>query len=110
MIIEAGKYYRTQSGCRAYVACVRDDMEIPYPAFGYVEGDSVPYIWDMRGAGSGFVDYDLVSEWVEPVKVYILKGTIDGTLAVDREDLSKEYPKTWTCVGSGYLEPGKFVD
>lgn len=67
MKLEAGKYYKTRDGRKAYVGYVRED-DCQYPAVGHMDGGGVD-CWLARG---GYVDKggthfnDLIEEWVEP--------------------------------------------
>lgn len=78
MNVEAGKYYRTRSGAKAYVAYVGNPFgqnRSPFsarPAVGFVDSGSGPVCWELDGRATIIAsDYqhplDLVAEWREPV-------------------------------------------
>lgn len=76
MKIEAGKYYRTRCGKKAYVHVVYginpfDNSHLPYPVSGCVGTHWVR--WTERGKYSSTDtenNYDLVAEWSESVPMY----------------------------------------
>jgi hypothetical protein len=64
--LEAGKYYKTREGQKAYVVG-RMKGTCDYPWIGQI-GDAFPFYWTDEGVGSPrcvMVD-DLVEEWKEP--------------------------------------------
>ena len=75
MKLEAGKYYKTRNGLKAYVEFIRQDNPfrdyIPeYPAIGFIESYG-EHMWKTNGEFSVPNDYelDLISEWREPIKI-----------------------------------------
>ena len=75
MKLEAGKYYKTRNGLKAYVEFIRQDNPfrdyIPeYPAIGFIESYG-EHMWKTNGEFNTFIEseLDLISEWREPVKV-----------------------------------------
>jgi hypothetical protein len=67
--IEAGKCYRTRDGRKAHVLGIRDDVDVPHPVIGFIEGDKTTHCWCKDGgyyATSAESGYDLISEWKEP--------------------------------------------
>ena len=91
MKIEAGKYYRTRDGRKAFVSAVLlpNPFAGPghmYPAIGYVESASTVW-WTKDGRYSckeSHHPFDLISEWREPetVSVWVYSfRCFDGALA-----------------------------
>jgi hypothetical protein len=72
MKIEAGKYYRTRVGKKAYTAGFSpfsSTSEI-HIISGWVNGSSTPTTWtsDGRQYRHGESENDLVAEWVDPIQ------------------------------------------
>lgn len=73
MKFEAGKYYKTRVGQKAFVAATENPF-CPsfYPIIGYISDSTSVAKWTP---GGGFFNsftqspYDLISEWKEPVTV-----------------------------------------
>jgi hypothetical protein len=73
MKIEAGKYYKTQDGRRAFVSCLEPFTHLhPVIYIGVIEGEpDTSYRWDVNGVfccNGSCTELNLVSEWVEPVQ------------------------------------------
>jgi len=75
MKLEAGKYYKTRNGLKAYVEFIRQDSPFgdyltKYPATGFIENLG-EQMWKTNGEFSAPFDYelDLISEWREPIKI-----------------------------------------
>jgi len=75
MKLEAGKYYKTRNGLKAYVEFIRQDSPFgdyltEYPATGFIENLG-EQMWKTNGEFSVPNDYelDLISEWRELVKI-----------------------------------------
>jgi len=68
MKLEAGKFYKTRDGHKAYIAGKHFDSTIPYPIVGWIENEDCPQTWKPDGVFtlSGNAEYDLVAEWREP--------------------------------------------
>lgn len=72
--LEAGKFYRTRDGGKAYV-CGRhpfDKTPNHMPFFGFVEkeGQYTVFWWHLDGtAGESVPHSTLVAEWVEPKRI-----------------------------------------
>ena len=89
MKIEAGKYYRTRFGSKAYVADVYKDQFIDgnltdrNDAIGWVFYEDKTVTHECWGQGGCYFPdrresgYDLVSEWVEEEKPHPLQEDID---------------------------------
>jgi hypothetical protein len=97
--LEAGKYYRTRDGRKAFVTAVA--MENPfgamnelYPVIGYVEGRYASASWTAEGFLLMECERgdDLVAEWVEPKRIQgwmnVYAGHIPGL--VNRENLKTD--------------------
>ena len=75
MKLEAGKYYKTRNGLKAYVEFIRQDSPFgdyltEYPATGFIENLG-EQMWKTNGEFNTFIEseLDLISEWREPIKV-----------------------------------------
>ena len=75
MKLEAGKYYKTRNGLKAYVEFIRQDNPfrdyIPeYPAIGFIESYG-EQMWKTNGEFNTSIEneLDLISEWREPIKI-----------------------------------------
>ena len=71
MKFEAGKYYKTRSGRKAFVAATENPFR-PSNAFrmcGFIEGYSYSMAWTSDGRSSLISEDidDLIAEWKEPV-------------------------------------------
>lgn len=80
MKLEAGKYYRTRDGRKAYVIG-QNVFECNYGKWfaGYIDGDADPLDWSIDGcifSDKSESHRDLVAEWVEKKK-----WTFDDRLA-----------------------------
>ncbi len=73
LTLEAGKFYKTRIGKKAFVAglCPFSDINIDCRATGFIEGRTQTCDWMENGTwGLGVVDdRDLVAEWVEPKRI-----------------------------------------
>ena len=92
LTLEAGKFYRTRNGRKAFVGC-----ENPFAdgstlrVFGYIEGAGIA-IWRTDGcyfSDGAAASSDLVAEWVEPKRI---KGwvNIDEDYCAYRYDTRKQ--------------------
>ena len=75
MKLEAGKYYKTRNGLKAYVEFIHQDSPFgdhisKYPATGFIEGFG-KQMWKTNGEFNPYMEnaMDLISEWREPIKV-----------------------------------------
>ncbi|MGG7581717.1 hypothetical protein [Rhizobium sp. Nf11,1] len=71
LTLEAGKYYRTRDGRKAFVSGTNPFSEGSHiRAIGVVYGNGVQG-WDLSGAFSSLGGHglDLVDEWVEPKRI-----------------------------------------
>ena len=75
MKLEAGKYYKTRNGLKAYVEFIRQDSPFgdyltKYPAMGFIERYGEQR-WKTNGEFNTFIEneLDLISEWRELVKI-----------------------------------------
>lgn len=80
LTLEAGKYYRTKDGRKAYVVGKHPFDKNPevLPFCGFVDGErtSEAYWWDKKGTpGRGVPQTQLVAEWVEPKRI---KGWVNA--------------------------------
>lgn len=69
MKIEANKYHKLRDGKKAFVACIRTDVEdSAFPAIGYIEGvsGSVSCGLDGEYVYGQEDDRDIIAEWKEP--------------------------------------------
>jgi hypothetical protein len=85
MKIEAGKYYKTRDGKKAFVEHVFQKSPFSgssppgYTSFGFIEGNGQVEWWTAdgfyvtRGQGCN----DLVAEWVDPITVNLTARLID---------------------------------
>lgn len=92
MKLEAGKYYRTRGGRKAYVAAVGCPFCGPdtcSTALGWIEEKSLSTDWSEDGKYSPIEDRseDLISEWVEPKKVRV-RGWINVYANSDYSSIS----------------------
>ena len=87
MKLEAGKYYRTRDGRKAFVACV--DNPLPHDAdekcIGFVHDDVYIGATTWCSDGTNYVDgcdheYDLVEEWVDPLDQEMWVNTYGDTI------------------------------
>lgn len=77
LTLEAGKYYRTRNGKKAFVGYVMADNPFNaakpmYPASGWIEEEEFPQCWNLDGSlHSADEEHkkDLVAEWVEPKRI-----------------------------------------
>lgn len=75
MKLEAGKYYRTRGGKKAYVASVENpfDKFDEYPVLGLVDGDEEAQTWDSDGSYYGTHSMsdprDLITDWRDDATV-----------------------------------------
>ena len=68
MKLEAGKFYKTRGGHKAFVtAIIPDASDEGWPAVGWLLGDHTPRSWTLTGRNSGHDD--LIAEWVEPKRI-----------------------------------------
>jgi hypothetical protein len=97
MKIEAGKYYRTREGRKAFVEAVLGpspfDGDTPsYPFYGWIDKRGAA-TWMRRGeflVGGGDSDKDLVAEWDDPVSVTITANLVGLALGVGRRAIIVE--------------------
>lgn len=68
LTLEPGRYYRTRSGQKAYVAAVNADAAASDYAIGWLRGVSCEWFQDGRRSQEHASPYDLIAEWREPVK------------------------------------------
>ena len=75
MKLEAGKYYKTRNGLKAYVEFIRQDSLFgdyltKYPAMGFIESYG-EQMWKTNGEFNTSIEneLDLISEWREPIKI-----------------------------------------
>jgi hypothetical protein len=70
MKIEAGKYYKTRDGHRAFVGAVSPfpSTDRLYLVVGWIQGESASTSWGPSGeyADGSNAPEDLVAEWVDP--------------------------------------------
>ncbi|MEZ5781176.1 MAG: hypothetical protein R3D70_05955 [Rhizobiaceae bacterium] len=76
LMLEAGKFYRTRDGRRAFVSHVLGVSPFPnkirddFPVTGYIDGTGYAPVWRLDGSfGNRSHDNDLVAEWVEPKRI-----------------------------------------
>lgn len=73
MKIESGRYYKTRSGKKAYVAAVENPFQpsSSWPMCGWIDGYQMASEWaiDGRHTPAGESQADLIAEWKEPVTV-----------------------------------------
>ncbi|MBR0721781.1 hypothetical protein [Bradyrhizobium manausense] len=89
--IEAGKFYRTRSGAKAFVAMDKRNPFNPddeYPILAYIdeEPETNTHKWlnpDGREYASKEYEHDLVAEWREPKRI---KGWLNVYLPGDGRD------------------------
>jgi len=87
MQLEAGKYYRTRDGRKAFVGYVQTDID-NRSFFGHIVIDQhkyQPHCWFENGGGRSHPDRsDLVEEWREPVtrEVFLLRSQYSGDTVV----------------------------
>lgn len=69
LTIEAGKFYRTREGQKAFVAGIVPGMKTDWPIMGWIIAGArnVQVIWHLDGSDGG--KNDLVAEWVEPKRI-----------------------------------------
>lgn len=69
--LEAGKYYRTAGGRKAFIVGRSPffDDHNHWPWCGWIVGNSAPLMWSDEGVNDTDDDLLLVAEWREPVKV-----------------------------------------
>lgn len=70
--LEAGKYYRTRGGEKAFVGTKAPfgSVHKSYVFLGHIEGREFCYSWAENGKYSVSKDgLDLVAEWVEPKRI-----------------------------------------
>ena len=68
MKIEAGKYYRTRNGKKAFVCGSNPLVEADsmFALLGYVDNEG-PMTWNLDGVGVNiYSKYNLVEEWKDP--------------------------------------------
>jgi hypothetical protein len=109
MKIEAGKYYRTRFGKKAYTSGFSpfsSTSEI-HIISGWVNGSSTPTTWtsDGRMYRHGESENDLVAEWVDPISVDLTVRLIDrnGLKMVMIEPINHERVH---FIGVGQKMPG----
>lgn len=76
MQLEAGKFYKTRDGKKAYVAAIGNPLQtIPsMQAVGWIDGSFSQFSWALSGQYSSattHADLDLISEWKEPKKLIL---------------------------------------
>lgn len=75
MKLEAGKFYRTRVGKKAYVACLVNPLSPydDYPITGFVNGEEDPQCWTVDGSfydtANCVHDHDLVTDWRDQAAV-----------------------------------------
>lgn len=91
MEIQAGKYYKTRDGQKAFIGAItynpfRKTLD-PFPARGWIEGDTnSTYSWTL--SGSRFIgwpsEHDLIEEWRDPVTedLYVYLYKVNGCQTV----------------------------
>ena len=71
MQINAGQYYRTRGGKKAFVAAVENPFQpsSSWPMCGWIDGYQMASEWaiDGRHTPAGESQADLIAEWKEPV-------------------------------------------
>lgn len=94
LTLEAGKYYRTRDGKKAFVAGKNPFEDLEYPFIGVLQSDaSSSDSWAVDGryiVGEKSND-DLVAEWVEPKRV-------TGWIAMLVDGYTGDYPAHTTHV------------
>lgn len=68
MKLEAGKYFKTRDGRKAYVAAIApEEIGAAYPAIGWLGDQLDNWLTDGRYMRSGNDESeDLIAEWIEP--------------------------------------------
>jgi len=77
LTLEAGKYYKTRDGRKAFVGALNQpspfgNLKDMYPAAGYIEGEDSARSWMLNGElynNAKAFEADLVAEWVEPKRI-----------------------------------------
>lgn len=100
MKIEAGNFYRTRNGKRAFVAAIIPDPPFAmtlniHPAMGYIEGVNGKYSWSSEGkfTTANCIDqYDLIAEWEDKPEFRPFEGIDEFTPHLNRWIVSKERP------------------
>lgn len=108
MQIEAGKYYRTRDGRKAFVAGIIPSGESEYPCVGWVEGETNGESWKIDGcffAGSDR-DRDLVAEYREPVTREMLLFECGGDYRAADAKFAAGLGG-WKLVGRGTITEGE---
>jgi hypothetical protein len=88
MKLEAGKFYKTRDGRKAFAAAENPFHDNKFRYVGWVEYDPCNLGWNWEGKHPNKSRYDLIAEWVEPKRIdgYIAIGTrLTGDLAISRE-------------------------
>ncbi len=72
MKLEVDRFYRTRDGRRAHIlAALCGNPNILYPVTGIIDGNDEFVTWTFSGHNliNSVSNYDLVSEWIEPIKI-----------------------------------------
>lgn len=92
MKLEAGKFYRTRSGKKAYVACLVNPMNPfeEFPVCGFVDGEEESQCWTVDGTfyndpAVTVHPYDLITDWRDD-------ATVRGFLIVNAAGEPKTIP------------------
>lgn len=104
MKLEAGKYYKTRDGRKAYVAALREDAIPDECAVGWVLRDSGYWEscwWSANGVFEAISEFNLIAEWTEPeakverwlyAKYAVIVIEADGTVKKENLYLTAEAP------------------
>ena len=105
MKIEAGRFYRTRDGRKAYVAAIGNPLNAKdlYPAIGFMEGEhGLEGTWTTCGRYMDKRedhDSDLIAEWREPesmsMDLYLVKTSCGKVTTIH---LTPDVPG-WTVIG-----------
>lgn len=87
MQLEAGKFYKTRDGRKAFVGAVNppfEEVNDDEQAIGWIDGQRCSYGWEKDGRhikSSETHSEDLVSEWIDqPQEI-----TVDGVVYVRKQ-------------------------
>ena len=98
MELEAGKYYRTRNGKKAFVAGINPIKDLNTdPAVGFV--GPVPHSWQIDGRYENYSKqsrHDLVEEWIEPEPVPLGPEDIQPGAAIREKDT----PEFWIMIST----------
>jgi hypothetical protein len=110
MKLEAGKYYKTRDGRRAYVAAVLENplgaVGTCYPVLGYIGDIYASWRLDGRASREPEVPGDLIAEWREPREwtVYVYDhhdGCVATSLALLQDQRYKLLARVVVREGEG---------